>query len=148
MSSREMLSVGIDVGTTTTQVVVSQLSVTNQARAGLVPRLDVDQRTILYRSEAHFTPLTAPDVVDVDALVSIVRADYEKAGIKPSQVETGAVIITGETARTKNAQAIRRNISLMWWQLILVAVQQMLRYSVPVNMSLQQHLWLVVAKFS
>lgn len=37
MTSREMLSVGIDVGTTTTQVVLSQLSVNNQARMGLVP---------------------------------------------------------------------------------------------------------------
>lgn len=106
-----MLSVGIDVGTTTTQVVISRLTVTNQARAGFVPRLDVDQRTVLYRGDAHFTPLVAPDAVDVDALVALVRADYAAAGISPHQIETGAVIITGETARTKNAQAILDGLS-------------------------------------
>ena len=44
--SREMLSVGIDIGTTTSQLVLSRLSVSNHARVGLVPRLDVDERTV------------------------------------------------------------------------------------------------------
>ena len=56
--SREMLSVGIDIGTTTSQLVLSRLSVSNHARVGLVPRLDVDERTVLYQSEPHLTPLT------------------------------------------------------------------------------------------
>ena len=106
MSGRDMTSVGIDVGTTTTQVVLSELTVTNQARMGLVPRLDVDSRRVLYQGEPHFTPLTSPDEVDVERLVALVRSEYERAGIAPDQVETGAVIITGETARTRNAEEI------------------------------------------
>lgn len=58
--TREMLSVGIDIGTTTSQLVLSRLTVSNQARVGLVPRLDVDERTVLYQSEPHLTPLSAP----------------------------------------------------------------------------------------
>ncbi len=106
MTSREMLSVGIDVGTTTTQLVLSRLTVTNQARMGLVPRLDIDARTVLYQSEPQLTPLIQADEVDVTRLVGLVRSEYARAGVSPGQVETGAVIITGETARTRNAEAI------------------------------------------
>lgn len=106
-----MLSVGIDIGTTTSQLVLSRLSVTNQARAGLVPRLDVDERTVLYQSEPHLTPLSAPDEINVGELVGMIHREYERAGIDSSQVETGAVIITGETARTRNAEAILQGLS-------------------------------------
>lgn len=109
--TRDMLSVGIDIGTTTSQLVLSKLTVSNQARLGLVPRLDVDERTVLYQSEPHLTPLSAPDEINVGALVGIIHREYERAGIDASQVETGAVIITGETARTRNAEAILQGLS-------------------------------------
>lgn len=109
--TRELLSVGIDVGTTTSQVVVSRLSVANRARGGLVPRLDVGSRTVLYQGEPQLTPLDADDAIDVDALVALIRAEYDAAGVAPSEVETGAVIITGETARARNADAILQGLS-------------------------------------
>lgn len=111
MTSREMLSVGIDVGTTTTQLVLSRLTVRNTRRFGLVPRLDVAATEVLFASEPKETPLSAPDEVDVDALVQLIRAEYTAAGVTTTQVETGAVIITGETARTRNAEAILHGLS-------------------------------------
>jgi ethanolamine utilization protein EutA len=108
---REVLSVGIDVGTTTTQVVFSRLILHDVARPGQVPRIQVDEKSVVYRGEAHPTPLTAPDVVDAEALAGLVRAEYDAAGVSPGTIETGAVIITGETARTKNADAILRALS-------------------------------------
>ena len=106
MGTRNMLSVGIDVGTTTTQLVLSDLAISNQHRLGFVPRLDIDTRDVRYQGEAHFTPLLAADEVDVEALTKLIRSEYERAGVDPSEVETGAVIITGETARTRNAEQI------------------------------------------
>jgi ethanolamine utilization protein EutA len=108
---REVLSVGIDVGTTTTQVVFSRLVLHDVARPGQVPRIQVDEKSVVHRGEAHPTPLTAPDVVDADALAVLVREEYDAAGVSPGSIETGAVIITGETARTKNADAILRALS-------------------------------------
>lgn len=105
-----MLSVGIDVGTTTSQLVLSELTVSNQARLGLVPRLDIEAREVLYQSAVHFTPLRSPDEVDVARLVELVRSEYRLAGVEPSQVETGAVIITGETARARNAEEILQGL--------------------------------------
>jgi ethanolamine utilization protein EutA len=103
---RDVLSVGIDVGTTTTQVVFSHLVLRDVARPGQVPRIEVDEKSIVHRGAVHATPLTAPDEIDAAALATLVRADYAEAGIAPDRIETGAVIITGEAARARNAQAI------------------------------------------
>lgn len=111
MTSREMLSVGIDVGTTTSQVVLSRLTVRNTRRFGLVPRLDVSATEVLFASEPKETPLLSADEVDVETLVDLVRKEYAAAGITAAEVETGAVIITGETARARNAEAILEGLS-------------------------------------
>jgi ethanolamine utilization protein EutA len=108
---REVLSVGIDVGTTTTQVVFSHLLLHDVARPGQVPRIQVDEKSVVHKGEVHPTPLSAPDLVDADALAALVRREYDAAGISPQSIETGAVIITGETARTKNAEAILQALS-------------------------------------
>ncbi len=106
-----MLSVGIDVGTTTTQLVMSRLTVRNKRRFGLVPRLDIDATEVVFVSDPKETPLVSPDEIDVDSLIAMIRAEYAAAGIAPAQVETGAIIITGETARTRNAEAILNGLS-------------------------------------
>ena len=67
-AQREVLSVGIDVGTTTTQVVFSHLLLHDVARPGQVPRIQVDEKSVVHRGEVHATPLSAPDLVDADAL--------------------------------------------------------------------------------
>lgn len=56
--SREMLSVGIDVGTTT-QVVFSRLEVADVAQPGRIPRFNVTARSILHESLIRFTPCSA-----------------------------------------------------------------------------------------
>ncbi|HBE45874.1 MAG TPA: ethanolamine utilization protein EutA, partial [Spirochaetaceae bacterium] len=105
-NTRRMISVGIDIGTTTTQVVFSELSLVAIARAGQIPRLDIADRSVLFESDIVFTPLIDSRTIDADKLSSIIRTQYEKAGILPSQVETGAAIITGETARKQNADKV------------------------------------------
>ncbi|SIQ58877.1 Reactivating factor of Adenosylcobalamin-dependent ethanolamine ammonia lyase [Alkalispirochaeta americana] len=109
--SRTMLSVGVDVGTTTTQVVFSRLELYNVARPGQIPRIEVSARSVLFTSDISFTPLISPDEIDSDALVAIVEREYGKAGMTPEMVETGAVIITGEIARTKNADVMLEALS-------------------------------------
>lgn len=110
-SSRDMLSVGIDVGTTTTQIVFSNLSIQDTARLGQAPRIQVNARAIVYQSPIHFTPLISADEVDVERLSALVRGEYRAAGVQPGQIETGAVIITGEAARARNADAILAALS-------------------------------------
>ncbi len=108
-----LLSVGIDVGTTTTQIVFSRLSLADVARPGQIPRMAITGREILYQSPIVFTPLTDRETVDPDALKAILEREYRAAGVSPEQVETGAVIITGEAAKKKNADDILRVLSGM-----------------------------------
>ena len=109
--SEVLRSVGLDVGTTTTQLVVSELAVENQAGAFAVPKMAITKRKILYRSPVYFTPLVGQDRVDGAAIRAIVDREYEKAGVKRETLDTGAVIITGETSRKENARAVLENLS-------------------------------------
>ena len=109
--SRALLSVGLDIGTTTTQVIFSRLNLQDVARPGQIPRINITDRKVIYQSPIVFTPLIDAETIDADRLNEIVRYEYASAGIDPSQVETGAVIITGETAKKKNADEILRALS-------------------------------------
>ena len=107
----ELLSVGLDVGTTSTQMVVSRLGVENQAGAFSVPELVIANRDVIYKSPVHFTPLLGQDRVDGAGLRIIVEEEYERAGIRREDVDTGAIIITGETSRKENARAVLEALS-------------------------------------
>ena len=109
--SERLRSVGLDVGTTTTQLVVSELAIENQAGAFAVPQMAITERRILYRSPVYFTPLVGQNLVDGGAIREIVEKEYAAAGIKREDLDTGAVIITGETSRKENARAVLENLS-------------------------------------
>lgn len=99
-------SVGLDVGTTSTQMLLSELTIENRASSFAVPDMEITRREILYQSPVHFTPLSDPTHIDAAALKDLVAREYAAAGISPAQVDSGAVIITGETARKDNARAV------------------------------------------
>ena len=107
----KLLSVGLDVGTTTTQLIVSSLTVQNKGNAFSVPELVIDERRVLYQSPVIFTPLLSGDLVDGDAIARWVTEQYALAGISKEQVDTGAVIITGETSRKENAREVLSALS-------------------------------------
>ena len=104
-------SVGIDIGTSTTQFVVSDLTLENRANPFSVPRIAITGRTVTYRSGIHFTPLRSDTVIDAAGVRDIVAEEYEKAGLHREEVQTGAVIITGETARKENAREVLAALS-------------------------------------
>lgn len=104
--NNELLTVGIDVGTSTTQLVFSRITFKNQASIFTVPRIDIDNKVIVYQSDIHFTPLLDENMIDFDGIVKIVDLEYQKAGIQKEQVDIGAIIITGESARKRNASDV------------------------------------------
>ena len=101
-----LCSVGLDVGTTTTSLVVSRLSVENRALGLGVPELAITRRQVVYESPVYLTPLLDRDRVDGPGIRRIVETEYQKAGLRREDVDTGAVIITGETSRKENARAV------------------------------------------
>ena len=101
-----LTSVGIDVGTATSQILFSRLVLRRLGRE-LSSRFVVTERKTLYLSPIRFTPYTANrERIDDAALARLVDAAYEEAGLTPNDVNTGAIILTGEAIRRDNARAI------------------------------------------
>ncbi|MCE5242627.1 MAG: ethanolamine ammonia-lyase reactivating factor EutA [Desulfobacteraceae bacterium] len=108
---RTILSAGLDVGTTTTQIVLARLTMHDAAGHGRVPRISVTDCEVVHRSPVVFTPLLDRDTLDTARLVEFAAREYAAAGVKPEQVESGAVIVTGETAKKRNADELLRELS-------------------------------------
>ena len=109
--SETILSAGIDIGTTTTQLVFSRLFMENTSNVGEVPRIEIVKKEILYRSPIYFTPLLNEEEIDMDKVIEIIQKEYETAGMTPKEFATGAVIITGETSRKRNARQVVHTLS-------------------------------------
>ena len=111
MAPEQLLSVGIDIGTSTTQLVISRLTLENRAGPFSVPRIAIGEKEVLYRSAIHFTPLLSETEIDAEGVRAIVAEEYRRSGFRQTDISTGAVIITGETARKENARQVLAALS-------------------------------------
>ncbi|WP_070000595.1 ethanolamine ammonia-lyase reactivating factor EutA [Cellulosilyticum sp. I15G10I2] len=101
-----IFSVGIDIGTSTTQLVFSKFKIENMASAYAVPRIAITEKEIVYSGAVYMTPLTSETIIDEKAIANMIKHEYSLAGFRTEDITTGAVIITGETARKENAKAV------------------------------------------
>ncbi len=108
-----ILSIGIDIGTSTTSLVVSRFLIENTASSFTVPKISIVEKTIMHRSNIYFTPFRENGLIDIDKLKEILLNEYELAKITPKDIETGAVIITGESSRKENAALVTETMSLL-----------------------------------
>lgn len=106
MSEEVILSAGIDIGTSTTQLIFSRMTIKNIAGFGRVPQTEIVSKEIFYRSNIYFTPLSSPEVIDGERVNEMIRHEYELAQIQPQDLASGAVIITGESSRKQNARQV------------------------------------------
>jgi ethanolamine utilization protein EutA len=98
-------SVGIDIGSSTSHLVFSQLTLRREG-ASLSGRFKVTERKVLYRSSIMLTPYLSGTLIDTDKVKQFIEQAYKEAGFGPEDVDTGAVIITGEALKKENAQPI------------------------------------------
>lgn len=96
-----LLSVGVDIGSSTSHLAFSRL---------VLERLDnryvVAERSIVYESAVLLTPYADDMTIDAVALGGFIRRQYALAGIEPAAIDTGALILTGVAVRRHNARAI------------------------------------------
>ncbi|WP_224448623.1 ethanolamine ammonia-lyase reactivating factor EutA [Haloprofundus salilacus] len=104
-----LTSVGIDIGTTTTQVVVSELAL-ERSGVGAVA-VDIAETTVVHRGEIHETPLLDRRTLDTDAVSDLVESELEAAGYSAAEIDSGAVIVTGESSYKENAEALVTQIA-------------------------------------
>ncbi|HKD27722.1 MAG TPA: ethanolamine ammonia-lyase reactivating factor EutA [Xanthobacteraceae bacterium] len=96
-----ILSVGVDIGSSTSHLVFSRI---------VLERLDsrylVTEREIFYQSDILLTPYTSEDAIDADALGAFFEKQYENAMVDPDEIDAGALILTGVAVRRSNARLI------------------------------------------
>lgn len=100
-----LTTVGIDIGSSGTQVIFSRIHLRRLSEE-LTSRYYVVSRDTLFLSPVSLTPYQSETRIDDVALNNIISAAYRAAGIAPAEIDTGAVILTGEALRRENAQAI------------------------------------------
>jgi len=106
-----MLSVGIDIGTTTLQLVFSKITVCNVSSSFSMPQIKITGKKIIYKSEIYFTPFNSFGNIDLQGIKNIITCEYRNAGINKKDITTGAIIITGETAGKENAEEVLNVLS-------------------------------------
>jgi ethanolamine utilization protein EutA len=98
-------SVGIDIGSSTSHLVFSQLTLRREG-ASLSGRFKVTERKVLFRSTIMLTPYLSGTLIDVEKVKQFIENAYRAARLQPEDIDTGAVIITGEALKKENAQPI------------------------------------------
>ena len=103
-------SVGIDIGSSTSHLIFSLITLRREG-ASLSGKFRVTAREVLYRSPIMLTPYISATKIDTDKVNDFIHAAYKEAGLTPEDVDTGAVIITGEALKKENAQPIVENFA-------------------------------------
>ena len=98
-------TVGIDIGSSTSHLLFAKVALQRQSQ-GLSSRFVVIGRDIVWRSPILLTPFLPDGTIDAAELGEFIGRCYRDAGFKQSEIDSGAVILTGEAIKRKNARAI------------------------------------------
>jgi ethanolamine utilization protein EutA len=99
-----LTSVGIDIGSSTSHLMFSQLLIGYPSVLQRKPI--VLERNVIARSPILLTPFSGDWNIEAGPLKELVDSTFNEAGLTREDIDTGAVIITGEAARRDNAQKI------------------------------------------
>ena len=96
-----LTSVGVDIGSSTSHLVFSRLELERRGH-----RYITTSRQVLYESGILLTPFVGDTTIDEKALGEFIARQYEAAGLQRSDIDTGALILTGVATERQNARAI------------------------------------------
>ena len=120
LESVPLISMGLDVGSSGTQVIFTRLEMRGPGEHRALRR-QAKSRETLYMSPVALTPLRDDDLIDEDKLWAIVGRAFEAAGLTPDDIETGVVILTGAAAARSNARAIVHRVAEEVGELVCAA---------------------------
>ena len=106
----EILSVGVDVGSSTSHLAFSKLVLIKDEHS-VTRRFNIEERNVIYEGRIINTPILGDNTIDIKRLTDFFKEEYQRAKIDPEDIQTGAVIITGESARKQNAKQIAEALS-------------------------------------
>ncbi len=103
--SLELTTVGIDIGSSTSHLFFAKILMQRQSQS-LSSRFMVTKRDVIWRSPIMLTPFLSDGAIDAASLGGFIQNAYREAGLARGYVDSGAVILTGEAIKRKNAKAI------------------------------------------
>jgi ethanolamine utilization protein EutA len=106
----ELVTVGVDIGSSTSHLLFARVLFERRGHRRS-DRFVVVDRTVQWRSPILLTPFRPDGTIDAHRLARFVQDCYREAGIAPSEVDSGAVILTGEAIKKRNARAIDEMIA-------------------------------------
>ena len=101
----ELTTVGIDIGSSTSHLMFAQVHLQRLGTA-LSSRFVVVNRRVIWQSPIMLTPYLPDFTIDTDELASFIGGCYQYADLEPTDIDSGAVILTGEAIKRHNARAI------------------------------------------
>lgn len=101
----ELRTVGIDIGSSTSHLMFSLVHLQRLGTA-LSSRFVVIKRQVMWQSPIKLTPYLPDYTIDTDDLAEFFGGCYHLAQVDPDDVDSGAVILTGEAIKRHNARAI------------------------------------------
>ncbi|HXQ53065.1 MAG TPA: ethanolamine ammonia-lyase reactivating factor EutA [Stellaceae bacterium] len=101
----ELKTVGIDIGSSTSHLLFAKVLLQRHSQ-GLSSRFVVVDRQVVWRSPIMLTPFLADGTIDAQSLALFIARCYEESGFARSEIDSGAVILTGEAIKRRNARAI------------------------------------------
>jgi ethanolamine utilization protein EutA len=100
-----LTTVGVDIGSSTSHLLFAKLVLQRETQR-LSSRFVVVQREVLWRSPIMLTPFTGTGLIDAEKLRAFIKQSYSDAALTPADIDSGAVILTGEAIKQSNARAI------------------------------------------
>ena len=101
----ELTTVGIDIGSSTSHLMFAKVHLQRKTQQ-LSSQFVVVSREIVWRSPILLTPFLPDYTIDAERLRAFVDEAYRSAGLAPRDIDSGAVILTGEAIKRRNAEAI------------------------------------------
>jgi ethanolamine utilization protein EutA len=106
----ELTTVGIDIGSSTSHMMFARVHLQRLGTA-LSSRFVVVGRRIIWQSPILLTPYLPDYTIDIEELEGFIGGCYRYADIEPADIDSGAVILTGEAIKRRNARAIAQLFS-------------------------------------
>jgi hypothetical protein len=100
-----LVTVGIDIGSSTSHLLFARVLFQRQGHRATARFVPVE-RVVHWRSPIMLTPFRPDGTIDAGQLAAFVSRCYAAAGLAADDVDTGAVILTGEAVKRRNARAV------------------------------------------
>lgn len=100
----ELTTVGIDIGSSTYHLMFAKVHLKRETQDHS-SRFEVMHREVLWRSRIALTPYRGKRI-DTESVKEFLAQSYNEAGLHPEDIDSGAVILTGEALRQHNARSL------------------------------------------